>query len=729
MRAALSLVAVGGAVAGGSLLLLAPDAERTRVALAFPPDLTAEQVETLLGSIAGLPARARVLADAEGRGGKLAFSLEAHRSDVIALRAGLQGVAPGLRLSDAASESVPRPRLRAYLSWRGTFVLLRSDQRELAVASLLGVLRSASRRERVRVRLRLRPLVRPKAPSHHQPRDGRGSVDRLLLPDQPLPRDQIRQIRGQYAGPLLSVRIEVAVWTESPARARQLLAAVVAVMRARSGARGRMSVRTHRWAWPGFGTMLAPPELVPLMGWPLDGPEVPGLSYARSPQRLPDDAIPTRGGRCWGVSTWPGMEARELHQPVVGALSHALILGPTGSGKSALLARLMLDDVQARRGAVLLDMKGDTALDVLARMPRDRHGDVVVLDPSDARPVPGLKAMGSSTPDLTADLWVGLFRNLFADSWGVRTERYLRLGVQTLALAPGAVITELPRVFSDRAYRHELLRRSGDPLLKSSWASFEALSPAQQAEHLAAPLGKVQDVIGRRVVRAVLGQPKPKMTIGRAMREGRIVVVRLSPARLGVPTAQLLGALVVYEIYQAVMARQQLEPGARRPFGVYVDEPAVMGLSGVPLDALYELARGMGVGITTATQGLYQLPPKVTIALLINAATLATFRTGRADARAMAGELEGVDADQLQHLGRYEIALRLGLGPGDVSSVATARTLPLPPATADIQALRDASAKRYGAALEDTEAALLERWQTDTRDPLDDVPLGRRRSS
>src|SRR4029077_1893217 len=132
------------------------------------------------------------------------------------------------------------------------------------------------------------------------------------------------------------------------------------------------------------------------------------------------------------------------------------------------------------------------------------------------------------------------------------------------------------------------------------------------AEHLIAPLGKVQDVIGRRVVRAVLGQPKPKMTIGRAMREGRIVVVRLSPGRLCVPTAQLLGALVIYEAYQAVMARQQLEADARRPVGVYVDEPAVMGLSGVPLDALYELARGMGVGITTATQGLYQLPPKVT---------------------------------------------------------------------------------------------------------------------
>ncbi len=727
MSATLPLVLAGCGVAGGGLLLMPRPTERMRVSVAFPPDLSADQVETVLGTIAGLPARARVVSDVEGRGGRLAFAVEADSSDVAGLRAGLQGVAPGLRLNEEDADPLPKPRLRAYVGWRGTFVLLRHDQRELAVAGLLGVLRSVEGQERLRLRVRLRPLVRPQAPSYRQPADP-GLVERLLFPDQPLPRDQLRRIRDQFGGPLLSVRIEVAVWTASRARARRLLAAVVAGLKARSGPRGRCSVRTHRWAVPGFGTMLAPPELVALLGWPIQGPDVPGLSYVRSPQRLPDEAIPARGGRRWGVSTWPGMETRELHQPVVGSLSHGLILGPTGSGKSSLLASLLLDDVKGGRGVLLLDMKGDTALDVLARIPENRHGDVVVLDPSDGRPMPGLKAMGSRTPELTADLWVGLFRNLFADSWGVRTERYLRLGVQTLALGAGATITELPRVFSDPSFRHHLLR-SADPLLGSAWASFEALSPTQQAEHLMAPLGKVQDVIGRRIVRAVLGQPEPKMTVGQVMRQARIVVARLSPGLLGTPTAQLLGALMVYEVYQAVMARQQVVPAARRPFGVYIDEPAVMGLAGVPLDALYELARGLGVGITTATQSVNQLPPTVQSALLLNAATLATFRTGSRDARIMAAELASVDVDQLQHLGRYEIALRLGLGPGQVTSVATARTLPLPDATADIEGLRDASAERYGTALEDVEAALAERWQATTKEPLDDVPLGRRRTS
>lgn len=723
---ALTALAVGTAVLGASAMLLGRPAGEARALLAFPPDLTAEQVETLLGAVAGLPARARVTSTVDGAAGRLSFALNAQPSDLAALRAGLQGFAPGVRLREAAAESLPAPMLRGRIGWRGSHVLLRRDQRELAVAALLGVLRSTGRRERVRLSVRLRPVVRPKAPPYRR-EAAPGIVSRVLSPVEPLPADQLRAIRSQYAGPLLNARIEVSVWAASTNRARQLLAQVVAVLRARSGPRGRFSVRSHRFATAGLGTLLAPAELAGVIGWPLEGPDVPGLRFVRAPQRLPDEAVPRRGGRCFGVSTWPGMEERELHQPVEGALSHTLVLGPTGSGKSSLITRLLLDDLAAGRGVLLLDMKGDTALDVLERIPPKRRAGVVVLDPADARPVPGLKAMGRGAPELTADLWVGLFRNLFADSWGVRSERYIRLGVQTLALDPAAAMTELPRVFADPAFRRRLLGRATEPLLAAAWASFEALSPAQQAEHLAAPLGKVQDLVGRRAVRAVLGQAKPKITVAEAMRERRIVVVRLSPGLLGPPTAQLLGALTVYEIYQAVMARQALPARGRVPFGVYVDEPAVMQLAGVPLDALYELARGMGVGITTATQSVSQLPPSVQAALLTNAATIATFRAGRRDAQLMAGELPGVEADQIQHLGRFEIAVRLGLRHGEVAPVATARTLPLPEPISEIEALREQSAARYGIAVEETDAAMRERWQAPVSATDDDAPLGRRR--
>lgn len=725
MAAVIGLLLVAVVLVG--VVLLVGSEERERVALSFPPDLSAKQVETLLGTVAGLPARSRVLTEAVGHDGRVAFGLVAHPSDVASLRAGLQGFAPSVRLGEPAVEPDEPVRLRAHLGWRGSYVLLRRDEPELAIAALLGVLRSVGRDERLCLRLRLRPVVRPTAPPYRRERS-RPWWERMTAPASSLPADQLRPVRSQYGGPLLNVRCEVRVWSDSRVRARQLLARVVAVLRARSGVRGRFFVRSHRLAVAGPGTLLAPPELVPLVGFPLAGPDLPGVSYVRSPQRLPDEAIPRRGGRCFGISTWPGMETRELHQPAVGALSHALLLGPSGSGKSSLLVRLLLDQVALGQGVVLLDMKGDSVLDVLERVPAARQDDVVVLDPADTRPVPGLKGLDARSPDLAADLWVGLFRNLFPDAWGVRSDRYVRLGVQTLALDGGASITELPRIFSDASFRRRLLAKSRDPLLQSAWASFESLSASQQAEHLAAPLGKVQDVLGRQVVRGVLGQTKPKMTITRAMRERRIVVVRLSPGALGPPTADLLGGLVIYEVYQAVMARQAVAPEARVPFGVYVDEPAVMRLAGVPLDSLYELARGMGVGITTATQSVVQLPPAVQHSVLTNAATIATFRTGYRDAGIMAREFPGIEPEQLQHLGQFEIVLRLGLRHGQVTAPLTARTLPPPEPCSEPDALRDRAAERYGVALEETDAALQARWTDRTAADVD-APIGRRRTS
>ena len=721
--AALLSSAAACCVAGGCGSLTLRRANDTiGVAVEFPSDLTSQQVETMLGLVAGLPARSRVTTVVEGREGQLHFSLESDRETLVALRDSLHGVAPGLRLSmEASNVSTGVPALRAQVGWGGGHVLLRRDEPEAAVAALLGVLRGVGSGEHLRLTVRLRPARHTRFPS-----DRESAVPALLasLWRGPAPSaEHARQVRAAHAGPLLLARIEISIWTANRGRALQLLQRVLGVLRARSGARRHVVVRTGRWAWISPAMILAPAEVVPLIGWPLSGPVLPGLSYARAPLLLPDPAIPSSGGRLFGTSTWPGLERTELHQPLLGSLLHALIVGPTGSGKSSLLARLMLDDIADGGGALLLDMKGDNARDVLERIPASRQDDVVVLDPSDDRALPGLKAIAPDAPELTADLWVGLFRSLFAESWGIRTERYLRLGIQTLAFLPGATITDLPRLFVDGDLRRRLLARAHEPLLASAWASFDALSSAQQAEHLAAPLGKVQDVIGRRVVRAVLGQRAPRMTIARAMAERRIVIVRLAPGELGASTAQLLGALTMYEVYQAVMSRQALSPAERVPYAVHVDEPAVMRFLPVPLDALYELARGLVVRIAVATQSASQLTQVVQRAILSNAGTIATFRCGADDARLIARELLGVSAEQLQHLGQYEIAARLGLAAGKVSSVVTARTLPLPPRSSDPEMIRELAAKRYGVALEQTDREL----DGSPDQAIADAPVGRRR--
>jgi hypothetical protein len=193
----------------------------------------------------------------------------------------------------------------------------------------------------------------------------------------------------------------------------------------------------------------------------------------------------------------------------------------------------------------------------------------------------------------------------------------------------------------------------------------------------------------------------------------------------------LLGALVVHELFQAVQARGQLPAAKRYPFNVYIDEPKVFADTPVPLDLLYELARGLGVGIHLSAQSVTQLPSELQRAALTNAATLVAFRQNADDARLLARELPGVTPEELQNLGRFEIAARIGLGSGDVSPSVTGRTTPPQEPISDPEEVRRESAARYGTDPAEVDAALRERHgltdQAAGEIEATETPLRRRR--
>ena len=438
---------------------------------------------------------------------------------------------------------------------------------------------------------------------------------------------------------------------------------------------------------------------------------------------MPSQRLP-RTGRVLGVATWPGAE-RPIAQPVVGALSHSLIAGPTGVGKSTLLTNLMTSDIAADRGLVLIDGKGDTATAVLARIPDDRHDDVIVLDCASSGPLPGLQLFGSHDAELAADVVLGVLSDLYRDSWGPLSERYLRAGLVAVAHDPGGTLADVPFVFTDAAYRRKLVGKLRDPLTRATFAGFEAMSAGERQQQLAAPLNKLGTLLGRPVVRTVLGQNAPRLDFREVLRSRKIVVVSLAPARVGSPAARLIGALTVFALFQAVQGRASLSERARTPFMVCIDEPRALGDLPMPLDALLEQARGLGVGVTLAPQSMAQLPKSVREAALTNVATRVVFRQHADDARLLARDLPGITAEELGDLNAYEAVARIGLGPGDVAPSVTIKTTPMSKATSDGAVLRVASAARYGVSLAEVDAALDARH----RAPAADAPVGRKRGA
>jgi hypothetical protein len=388
-----------------------------------------------------------------------------------------------------------------------------------------------------------------------------------------------------------------------------------------------------------------------------------------------------------------------------------------------LLNNLVLADIAAGRGVVLIDGKGDSLDAILSRLPEERRGDVIVLDCESHGAQPGLQLFGRSDAELAADVVLGVMSDLFKDAWGPLSERYLRAGLLAVAHDPSGTLADVSYVFSDAAYRRRLVGQIRDPLTRATFAAFEAMSPAERQQQLAAPLNKLGTLLGRPIVRTVLGQAKPKLDFREVLSKKRIVLISLAPGRVGGPAARLVGALSVFALFQAVLGRTSLSERGRVPFFVYVDEPKALGALPMPLDTLLEQARGLGVGVTLAPQSITQLPRGLQQAALTNIASRIVFRQQADDARLLARDLRGVSSDDLEALAAFEAVVRIGLGPGDVAPPVSLRTNPLDAPSGDAAELRRAAAERWGQLPAEVDAALIakhERAATDT-------PVGRKR--
>ena len=118
--------------------------------------------------------------------------------------------------------------------------------------------------------------------------------------------------------------------------------------------------------------------------------------------------------------------------PVVDARQHAHMVGSPVSGKSTLLLNMILADIKAGRGVVVIDPKGDLITDILDRLPASYAHRIVIIDP--AQPNPGCfnPLEGDERSDLAVDNIVWIFGRIFPRHWGPRMDDVLRVACLTL---------------------------------------------------------------------------------------------------------------------------------------------------------------------------------------------------------------------------------------------------------------------------------------------------------
>lgn len=717
----LGLLASLGAIGATALLGLIEVRERRRpgqyqrLELRFGRDVTPEAVVAVLGRTAGMHRHAYLALEVQADKAGVRHYALADQSTIDGLRGALRANAPSVQLESL--DLLTRGEIRAGGSIRlcGRLRTLRSEAPEELSTGLLAALQPLGDKERVVMRWLLRPgrpMTVPRA------RDGQ-----LIEPEDR------RRLRIKNEGSVLLAHGSIVVTAGHPRRAAHLLARVTSVIRTRNTAYGQLRTIPMPRFWLRWlltrrsfllGDRYAAHELAGLLAWPLNEPALPGVHIGTSPRRIPSTRIPSTG-RVLGTATWPGAE-RPIAQPLLGAMSHSLIAGPTGAGKSTLLVNLISADLAAGRTVVVIDGKGDTASAVLSRVPEARRGEAISLDCASSGAQPGIKLFGGYDAELAADVVLGVLSDLYRAEWGPLSERYLRAGLMAVAYDRSGTLADVPYVFTDPAYRRKLVGRLRDPLTRATFAGFESMSPAERQQQLAAPLNKLGQLLGRPVVRTVLGQIEPKLDFHEVLRKRKVVVISLAPARVGAPASRLIGALSVFALFQAVQGRAGLSEAARRPSMVYIDEPRALGHLPMPLDALLEQARGLGVGVTLAPQSVKQLTSAVQAAVLTNVATRVAFRQDADDARLLARDLAGVSPEDLGDLAAYEAVARINLGPGDLAPPVTIRTHRMSKPSTDGKALACKSALAYGQTLRQVDDALQTRHGV-----TDTASVGRKR--
>ncbi|MFI0425165.1 type IV secretory system conjugative DNA transfer family protein [Spongiactinospora sp. 9N601] len=385
-----------------------------------------------------------------------------------------------------------------------------------------------------------------------------------------------RAVRDKAQRPQYEVAIRYAVQVDRPAKAaaRGRAHAIASAFALYSGhnrfQRQRMYQPVRRLAARRMtrGFLLSVPELAALAHLPLDT-AVPGLRRARANSVPPSPAIPYGGPRAKILGTSDSGHERTVALGVVESCHHVHVLGPNGTGKSTLLAQMILSDIQAGRGTVVIEAKGDLVRDLLGLLPKAAGEKVVLIDPDDRHRRPALNMLGGPDPVMGVDNLVGIFREIYADHWGPRTDDILRGCALTLA-GKGGTLADIPKLLSDPTFRQRLIATINDPVLRGFWTWYASLSEQSQA-HVTAPImNKLRAFLLRSFVRDVVGSAESTFDLGDVL-DGGILLVRLPKGVLGDDTARLLGSMLLAQVWQTAARRARLGH-ARRPAALYVDE-------------------------------------------------------------------------------------------------------------------------------------------------------------
>jgi CxxC-x17-CxxC domain-containing protein len=355
---------------------------------------------------------------------------------------------------------------------------------------------------------------------------------------------------------------------------------------------------------------------------------------------------------------------------------------------------------------------------VVRFIPPERINDTIYFNPYDVDfPIAFnvMEQVDRTNQALVASGLVGVFKKLWADSWGPRLEYILRNAILALLEYPGSTLLGVPRLFVDTDFRKRVIGTITDPIVKAFWEVEYAKYSAQFAVEAVAPIqNKVGQFLSMALVRNIIGQTRSSIDLRQVMDGKKILLMNLSKGRIGEDAAALLGSMLITKLQLAAMSRVNVGEGERNDFYLYVDE--FQNFVTDSFAGILSESRKYRLCLTLAHQYVGQLTPgaSTTIrdAVFGNVGTMAVFRVGAEDAEFLKTEFEPTFMPQdLVNLPNFNMYLKLMID-GITSQPFSAASLPpfkLEEAPGVYDTVVKVSRERYATPREQVEEKII-RW-------------------
>ncbi len=326
---------------------------------------------------------------------------------------------------------------------------------------------------------------------------------------------------------------------------------------------------------------------------------------------------------------------------------HSYILGQTGTGKSWLMMRMILQDIYNGDGVCFIDPHGQTAEMILERIPPERAEDVIYFNAGDFERPFGLNIMefyNEQHKHQIVNSFIALLIRLFDPHnqgyVGPAMQQAVRNSMLTAMSKEGSTLIEVVRILQDEDWvMNYWLPLIQDELVRRYWTDQVAKTDKKtKSESLTYFISKFDKFTTNLAIRNIIGQSKSSFDFREVMDKQKILIINLSKGMLGDENMSFIGLLLVQKMLAAALSRENISEDQRKDFFFYADE--FQNFATEEFTSILSEARKYRLNLTLAHQYIGQLPEDIKNAVFGNVGSLFIARCSAEDAKFLETQFE-----------------------------------------------------------------------------------------